>query len=35
MSTIILLLITGLGLGALYFLVASGLSLIYGLMGVL
>lgn len=35
MSTIILLLITGIGLGALYFLVASGLSLIYGLMGVL
>ncbi len=35
MSTLILLLITGLGLGALYFLVASGLSLIYGLMGVL
>jgi len=35
MSTIILLLITGLGLGAIYFLVASGLSLIYGLMGVL
>lgn len=35
MSTIILLLVTGLGLGALYFLVASGLSLIYGLMGVL
>ena len=35
MSTIVLLLITGLGLGALYFLVASGLSLIYGLMGVL
>jgi branched-chain amino acid transport system permease protein len=34
-STVILLLITGLGLGALYFLVASGLSLIYGLMGVL
>ena len=31
----VLLLITGLGLGALYFLVASGLSLIYGLMGVL
>nr|WP_241429303.1 branched-chain amino acid ABC transporter permease [Agrococcus sp. ARC_14] len=30
-----LLLITGVGLGALYFLVASGLSLIYGLMGVL
>lgn len=35
MSTILLLLITGVGLGALYFLVASGLSLIYGLMGVL
>lgn len=35
MSTVLLLLITGLGLGALYFLVASGLSLIYGLMGVL
>lgn len=35
MSTVTLLLITGLGLGALYFLVASGLSLIYGLMGVL
>lgn len=35
MSTVILLLITGLGLGALYFLIASGLSLIYGLMGVL
>ena len=35
MDTVILLLITGLGLGALYFLVASGLSLIYGLMGVL
>ena len=35
MSTFVLLLITGLGLGALYFLVASGLSLIYGLMGVL
>lgn len=32
MSTIVLLIITGLGLGALYFLVASGLSLIYGLM---
>nr|WP_241249174.1 branched-chain amino acid ABC transporter permease [Agrococcus sp. KRD186] len=30
-----MLLITGVGLGALYFLVASGLSLIYGLMGVL
>jgi branched-chain amino acid transport system permease protein len=35
MDTLILLLVTGLGLGALYFLVASGLSLIYGLMGVL
>lgn len=35
MSTVILLVVTGLGLGALYFLVASGLSLIYGLMGVL
>ncbi|KAB8189549.1 branched-chain amino acid ABC transporter permease [Nonomuraea phyllanthi] len=35
MSTLILLLVTGVGLGGLYFLVASGLSLIYGLMGVL
>jgi branched-chain amino acid transport system permease protein len=35
MSTFLLLLITGIALGALYFLVASGLSLIYGLMGVL
>jgi branched-chain amino acid transport system permease protein len=35
MSTVILLTITGLGLGAMYFLVASGLSLIYGLMGIL
>lgn len=35
MSTVILLIVTGLGLGALYFLIASGLSLIYGLMGVL
>jgi branched-chain amino acid transport system permease protein len=35
MSTIVLLTITGLGLGAMYFLIASGLSLIYGLMGVL
>ena len=35
MSTFVLLTVTGLGLGALYFLVASGLSLIYGLMGVL
>ena len=35
MSTVVLLLFTGVGLGAIYFLVASGLSLIYGLMGVL
>lgn len=35
MSAIILTLIIGVGLGALYFLVASGLSLIYGLMHVL
>jgi branched-chain amino acid transport system permease protein len=35
MSAFILISITGLALGALYFLVASGLSLIYGLMGVL
>jgi branched-chain amino acid transport system permease protein len=35
MSTWVLLTITGLGLGAMYFLIASGLSLIYGLMGVL
>lgn len=35
MSTLVLTLITGLGLGALYFLAASGLSLIYGLMHVL
>ena len=35
MSDLLLLLVTGLGLGALYFLAASGLSLIYGLMGVL
>ena len=35
MSTFLLLLITGVALGALYFLVASGLSLIYGLMHVL
>jgi branched-chain amino acid transport system permease protein len=34
-STFILLTVTGLGLAALYFLVASGLSLIYGLMDVL
>jgi branched-chain amino acid transport system permease protein len=35
MSTFVLLTITGIGLGAMYFLIASGLSLIYGLMGVL
>ncbi len=35
MSDVVLLVVTGLGLGALYFLAASGLSLIYGLMGVL
>jgi Branched-chain amino acid ABC-type transport system, permease components len=35
MTTFLLLTITGLGLGAMYFLIASGLSLIYGLMGVL
>ncbi|MFJ1584426.1 branched-chain amino acid ABC transporter permease [Streptomyces sp. NPDC088197] len=35
MSTVVLLSATGLGLGALYFLVASGLSLIFGLMDVL
>src|SRR5437763_662708 len=35
MSTVVLLIITGFGLGAMYFLIASGLSLIYGLMGVL
>ncbi|MCT9001483.1 branched-chain amino acid ABC transporter permease [Microbacterium memoriense] len=35
MSSIVLILVTGIGLGALYFLVASGLSLIYGLMHVL
>ena len=35
MSTFFLLTVTGFGLGALYFLIASGLSLIYGLMGVL
>jgi branched-chain amino acid transport system permease protein len=34
-ETFILLTITGLGLGAMYFLIASGLTLIYGLMGVL
>ena len=35
MDTFLLISITGIGLGALYFLVAAGLSLIYGLMGVL
>ncbi len=35
MSDLVLILFTGLGLGALYFLAASGLSLVYGLMGVL
>ncbi|MEV6205947.1 branched-chain amino acid ABC transporter permease [Kitasatospora sp. NPDC051914] len=35
MNTVVLLTCTGLGLGALYFLVASGLSLIFGLMDVL
>ena len=35
METFILIGVTGIGLGALYFLIASGLSLIYGLMGVL
>lgn len=35
MATIVLLACTGLGLGALYFLIASGLSLIFGLMDVL
>jgi branched-chain amino acid transport system permease protein len=35
MSILFLLLVTGLGLGGLYFLIASGLSLTYGLMRVL
>ncbi|TAM62156.1 branched-chain amino acid ABC transporter permease [bacterium] len=35
MATVVLLTVTGLGLGALYFLIASGLSLIWGLMRVL
>ncbi len=35
MSTVILLALTGLGLAALYFLVASGLSLVFGLADVL
>ena len=32
MDTFILIAVTGIGLGALYFLVACGLTLIYGLM---
>ncbi|GAC1510606.1 MAG: branched-chain amino acid ABC transporter permease [Candidatus Dormibacteraceae bacterium] len=35
MSTFVLLAVTGVGLGALYYLIASGLSLTYGLMRVL
>jgi branched-chain amino acid transport system permease protein len=35
MDTFVLLTVTGLALGAMYFMIASGLSLIYGLMGVL
>lgn len=35
MSTVVLLAVTGLGLAALYFLVASGLSLVFGLADVL
>jgi branched-chain amino acid transport system permease protein len=35
LSTFLLLTVTGVGLAAMYFLIASGLSLIYGLMGVL
>jgi branched-chain amino acid transport system permease protein len=35
MSTLILLTVTGLGVAALYFLVASGLTLVFGLMDVL
>jgi branched-chain amino acid transport system permease protein len=35
LSTVVLLTVTGFSLGAMYFLIASGLSLIYGLMGVL
>ncbi|GAA0464240.1 branched-chain amino acid ABC transporter permease [Actinoplanes hulinensis] len=35
MSTVVLLALTGLGLAALYFLIASGLSLVFGLAGVL
>jgi branched-chain amino acid transport system permease protein len=35
MGTVVLLAVTGLGLGALYFLIASGLSLVFGLADVL
>jgi branched-chain amino acid transport system permease protein len=35
MGTVVLLSLTGLGLAALYFLIASGLSLVFGLAGVL
>ncbi|WP_037572164.1 branched-chain amino acid ABC transporter permease [Phaeacidiphilus oryzae] len=35
MATVVLLTATGLGLGALYFLIASGLTLIFGLMDIL
>ncbi|GAA1999115.1 hypothetical protein GCM10009838_75590 [Catenulispora subtropica] len=35
MSTLLVLTVTGLGLGALYFLVAAGLSLVFGLADVL
>jgi branched-chain amino acid transport system permease protein len=35
MSTIVLLAMTGLGLAALYFLIAAGLSLVFGLMDIL
>src|ERR1700755_2808438 len=35
MSTVVLLTATGLGLAALYFLIAAGLSLVFGLAGVL
>lgn len=35
MNTVVLLVITGVGLGSLYYLIASGLSLTYGLMRVL
>ncbi|MCM3299737.1 branched-chain amino acid ABC transporter permease [Streptomyces pseudogriseolus] len=35
MDTLVLLTLTGMGLGALYFLIASGLALIFGLMDVL